>query len=61
MSSLKREADIKRENTIVYAPELISLLNERRSSWLKDIWLQRGKKTEKPYKYQEYLAAMSTI
>ena len=28
MSSLTREAGIKRENTTVYAPELISLLKE---------------------------------
>jgi len=30
MSSLTRGADIKRETTTVYAPELISLLEERR-------------------------------
>jgi len=54
MSSLEREAGIKRENISVYAHEWIPLLNERRSSWLRDIWLQRGKfrrKTKKPYKY----------
>ena len=64
MSSLTREVGIKRENSTLYAPELISLLDEGRSSWLKDIWLQRGKfqkKTKKPYKYQGYLAAMDTI
>ena len=58
---IEREAGIKRENIFVNAPELISLLNERRFLWLKDIWLQRGKfqrKTKKPYKYQ---ATMSTI
>ena len=61
MSSLETEAGIKRENTTVYAPVQIPLLNERRSSWLKT-WLQRGKfrrKTKKPYKYQGYLVAMS--
>ena len=42
-----RIAGIKRETTTVYAPEQITLLEERRPSWLRDIWLQRGKFWEK--------------
>lgn len=56
----------------MYAPEKMTLLEERRedrhgsgvlSRMPRDIWPQRGtfRESKKPYRYQGYLAAMNTI